>query len=141
MNNMKNTVTNRESEPLKQPAPPSENIIIDKNPYIFKTIYGGSVCAKCNGESEIDDYNFENNNILKSVTIPIGITRIGIHAFFACKSLEHVRILNSVTEIGSNAFANCEKLATVEIYAKKDSIAICPDSFPKHTITNFINDI
>ena len=30
MYNMKNTVANRESEPLKQPTSPSEKIFIDK---------------------------------------------------------------------------------------------------------------
>jgi len=130
----------RNNESLEQPAPSSGSYFYDNNPFRFETVYGGSIFAKYNGEDEIGDYELENNNILKSVTIPIGITRIGVRAFFSCEKLEHIKIPNSVIEIGSNAFTKCKNLTTVDIYAKKDSILIYPDAFPDHTTINFINE-
>jgi len=137
MSNMNMTATNREKEHLEQPASSSGDILIDENPYIFETVYGGSIFAKYNGEDEIGDHDLENNSILKSVTIPVGITRIGIRAFYSCENLERIRIPNSVTEIGSNAFTNCNNLTTVDILAEKDSLLIHPDAFPKQTIISF----
>ena len=140
MSKMTKTIVNREVEHIEQPAPSSEGILIDENSYIFKTVYGGSVFAKYNGEEEIDDHEFENNNILKRVTIPVGITRIGSYAFHSCESLECVRLPSSVIMIGSNAFTNCKNLTTVDILAEIGSILIHPDAFPEHTIINYIEE-
>ena len=130
----------RNNESLEQPTPPPGSYFYDKNPFRFETVYGGSIFAKYNGEDEIGDYELENNNILKSVTIPVGITRIGVRAFFSCENLERIVIPKSVTKIGSNAFTNCNKLTTADIYAEKDSILIYPDAFPEHTTIKFINE-
>jgi len=137
---MNKAATNREKEHLDQPTSSSGDILVDENPYIFETVYGGNIIAKYNGEEEIGDHDLEYNNILKSVILPVGITRIGIRAFFSCENLERVIIPNSVTEIGSNAFAKCNNLTTVDILAEKDSILISPNAFPKQTIINFIKE-
>ena len=53
---------------------------------------------------------FYGNEILKSVTIPEGVTFIGNMAFDNCKNLETVSYPATLTEIGEYAFFGCEKL-------------------------------
>jgi len=56
---------------------------------------------------------FYNCFSLASVTIPNGVTSIGISAFEGCKSLTSIIIPNSVTKIGENAFWDCSDLSSV----------------------------
>lgn len=57
-----------------------------------------------NNVSEIGDSAFENM-IIKNVSIPDGVTRIGRDAFKGCKQLKTIVIPESVTEIAAWAFA------------------------------------
>lgn len=71
------------------------------------------------GLSVIDDYTFMNCAALKKVIIEensdYSIKKIGIKAFFGCKSLTEFNALTSVTEIGESAFYDCSSLTTVEL--------------------------
>lgn len=46
--------------------------------------------------------------------IPEGVTEIGEHAFFACRSLTSVVIPDSVVEIGNCALEECENLTSID---------------------------
>ena len=51
----------------------------------------------------------------KSYTIPKTVTTIGDFAFYRCRKLKTVKILNKVKKIGECAFAICDKLKTIKI--------------------------
>ena len=59
---------------------------------------------------------------LTSVTIPAGVTSIGDSAFFECTSLTSVTIPASVTSIGDNTFFRCTSLTSVTIPSSVTSI-------------------
>lgn len=58
--------------------------------------------------TEIGEYAFENNSVLKSVKIPDGVTVIGEHAFYECSNLADIDVPESVTGIESYAFYGTE---------------------------------
>ncbi|WP_197018883.1 leucine-rich repeat domain-containing protein, partial [Prevotella sp. P6B4] len=60
---------------------------------------------------------FENNQSLKTVSIPIpnGIERIGDYAFRNCKVLENIVLPSNLKTIGKNAFESNNKLKIVDI--------------------------
>ncbi len=60
-----------------------------------------------NNTYEIYEYAFYENNNIKSVTIPNGVTSIGDSAFSSCDSLQSITIGDSVESIGYEAFYNC----------------------------------
>ena len=68
-----------------------------------------------------DDFVIENGVLKKyrgsdtHVTIPDGVTSIGIWAFYGCESLFSVSIPDSVTSIGGGAFEDCSSLTSVSI--------------------------
>ncbi|MBR3929382.1 MAG: leucine-rich repeat domain-containing protein [Clostridia bacterium] len=51
----------------------------------------------------------------ESYSIPQGISAIGDHAFFSCKSLTKIAIPDSVSFIGDYAFASCSSLTEITI--------------------------
>jgi len=63
----------------------------------------------------IDGHAFEENENMTSVTIPNGVTSIGISAFDNCTKLTSVTIPNSVTSIEVAAFRGCDSLASITI--------------------------
>ena len=74
-------------------------------------------------------YNKEQTTVITcpegkagSVTIPTGMTRIGVGAFDHCKNLTCVTIPNSVTRIRDLAFADCSALTSIKIPASVTSI-------------------
>ncbi|MDE7463469.1 MAG: leucine-rich repeat domain-containing protein, partial [Clostridiales bacterium] len=56
--------------------------------------------------SEISYGMFENNTLLKKVTIGNSVSRISSRAFYGCKNLISITIGNGVTSIGNEAFEN-----------------------------------
>ena len=68
------------------------------------------------GLVEIGDYALFNARFLGGITIPEGVTRIGISAFEDCRSMDSVVFAgNNVQEIGAWAFYNCHNLSQITI--------------------------
>ena len=63
--------------------------------------------------TNIDEYAFNNNSDMISITIPNSVTSIGYDAFASCSSLTSITIPNSVTSIGEYAFYVCNSLTSV----------------------------
>ncbi|MDE6736923.1 MAG: leucine-rich repeat domain-containing protein, partial [Treponemataceae bacterium] len=57
---------------------------------------------------------------LTDVTIPEGVTSIGVRAFEGCTSLTSVTIGDDVTEIGEYAFYDCTSLTTINYTGTKE---------------------
>jgi hypothetical protein len=64
---------------------------------------------------KIHKYAFFNNTSLVNVTIPSGVTYIGMSAFEGCTSLESIEIPETVTEIDSAVFMNCTSLEAIQL--------------------------
>ena len=64
--------------------------------------------------TSIGNSAFNNCNFTK-ITIPEGVTSIGIRAFYQCDSLSEITIPSSVTSIGEQAFYDCTNLTKVNI--------------------------
>ena len=56
------------------------------------------------GLENLCDYEFSDNPGLTSISLPYGITSIGVYAFAECSSLDKIDIPDSVTRIGFGAF-------------------------------------
>ena len=68
------------------------------------------------GLVEIGDYALQNARFLGGITIPAGVTRIGISAFEDCRSMDSVVFAGSnVEEIGAWAFYNCHSLRSLTL--------------------------
>ena len=68
------------------------------------------------GLVEIGDYALHNARFLGGITIPAGVTRIGISAFEDCRSMDSVVFAgNNVEEIGDWAFYNCHSLRSLTL--------------------------
>lgn len=52
---------------------------------------------------------------ITSITIPNGVTKIGVYVFNNCRSLESVSIPSSVTTIDQYAFARCDKIVSLTL--------------------------
>ncbi len=64
---------------------------------------------------EIDDEAFSENETLRSVTVPEGVTRIGEKAFYNCTALETITLPDSLTEIDDYAFYGCSSLESIAL--------------------------
>ena len=53
--------------------------------------------------------------LIKTVSLPSGLTGIGNYAFYWCSKLTKITIPGSVTSIGNSAFASCSGLTSVTI--------------------------
>ncbi len=62
---------------------------------------------------------------LKTVVLPVGVTRIGASAFNQCSSLQEITLPESVTEIGDYAFYKCGSLSGITIPAGVGKIGNC----------------
>ena len=63
----------------------------------------------------IYQYAFLECKALINITIPVGVTNIGMGAFQQCESLTNVSIPNTVIVIGGNAFEYCKNLLSVTL--------------------------
>lgn len=61
----------------------------------------------------IGESAFEGNAMIESITIPDGITEIGLYAFYNCSKLQSITIGQSLNKIGDGAFENCTELKTI----------------------------
>lgn len=64
---------------------------------------------------EIASQAFYFNTHLRQITIPEGVTVIGLSAFHGCTNLTQLTLPDSVTEIGHDAFAGCINLSQLII--------------------------
>jgi hypothetical protein len=71
--------------------------------------------AITNGVTRIGKYAFSECISLTSITIPNSVTAIGQWAFEYCRSLTSITIPNSVTTIGNGAFFGCRSLTSITI--------------------------
>ena len=63
----------------------------------------------------IGNYAFQWNRLITSVTIPDGVTSIGLAAFYECDGLTSVTIPDSVTTLTGQTFYGCTALTSVTI--------------------------
>lgn len=61
----------------------------------------------------INDYAFEGNTGITSVSIPETVTHIGEYVFADCTNLKSVTIPEGVTHIGSKVFSRCTSLESI----------------------------
>ncbi|KAK8838651.1 beta-1,3-glucan linked protein [Tritrichomonas musculus] len=66
-----------------------------------------------NSDNKIGDGCFEGCKKLKSVTLPVGLTKINKSLFKNCESLEKIELSDSIISIESNSFENCKKLGSI----------------------------
>ena len=82
------------------------------------------------GTGEMKNYNyysapwFDYKSYIKYVTLPDGLTSIGVGAFEDCWSLISITIPNSVTSIGQMAFFSCSGLTSITIPNGVTSIGV-----------------
>ena len=70
------------------------------------------------GTEEIADYAFADNAMgipLRSISLPLGLKRIGAYAFSGCGSLLSLAVPLTVKEVVPNAFANCVSLERLSL--------------------------
>ncbi len=80
------------------------------------------------GSGAMGDYQpdtspwYEYSKAITAVSLPAGLTNIGMCAFYDCGALESVTIPDSVTSIGESAFLDCSALTSVTIPASVTGI-------------------
>ncbi len=70
----------------------------------------------------IGSYSFKDCSRLTSLTLPAGITSIGISAFANCSGLTSLTLPAGITEIGYSAFCGCSGLTSLNLPAGITSI-------------------
>lgn len=73
--------------------------------------------AKINGTpvTELNPCLFFNNSVIKSLTIPEGVTTIGEECFRQMSALESISLPSTLTSIGDSCFVWCDQLKSISI--------------------------
>ena len=71
---------------------------------------------------EIYSCAFYDNNAIKEVTIPSGVTAIGEYAFSNCGFLSKITLPEGITEISNGVFNECTNLVSINIPSSVTSI-------------------
>ena len=80
------------------------------------------------GEGAMENYRYngapwyQNRDQVKNAIVENGVTTIGSCAFYGCKNMASVTLLESVTTIGSYAFSGCSSLTGITIPESVTSI-------------------
>lgn len=67
------------------------------------------------GTTVVADYALENQQALKTLTLPEGLKTLGSYSLYDCNSLTELYIPASVTQIDTSAFVGCSSLASIEV--------------------------
>lgn len=83
--------------------------------YIDKDLANGDVIDPLEDPLKIKPHYYGQNDNVKKIIIPKGITEIQQYAFAGMDSLEEVVLPSTLTKIGVGAFENCKKLKTINL--------------------------
>ena len=75
---------------------------------------------------------FAENEDIKELIIPDGVTKIEDYAFESCINLTTVTIPTSVTDMGHYSFSRCDKLSVITLPAEQ------VDNIPKENLTTVV---
>lgn len=84
---------------------------------------GGNVSVPY-GIFEICDDAFRWGPVLRYITLPDSVVRIGDYAFSDCRDLVDINIPAKLISIGARAFAGCSNLRCLEIPGSVKSIGV-----------------
>ncbi|MBQ7316011.1 MAG: leucine-rich repeat protein, partial [Clostridia bacterium] len=117
----------------------TEIVIPEESPEGDKvTCIGAAAFNKCStlksvtipvGVTKIDNEAFFGCSALTSINIPEGVTQIRFLAFSGCTALTSVTIPNSMTRIEGSAFIDCESLTTITFQGTKAEWEAIPKDF------------
>ncbi|MBQ8343098.1 MAG: leucine-rich repeat domain-containing protein [Clostridia bacterium] len=83
---------------------------------VIPSVYEGRpVTDIMGGGSNVGNYGFQTNTIIKELVLPSSIIQIGEYAFYGCSNLERMNIPESVTEIPACIFYDCTSLQEIII--------------------------
>lgn len=83
---------------------------------------------------------FQEDSVLRVITLPQGLKEIGNEAFYGCDNIEEITIPDAVSKIGNGVFFNCERLQKFTFGDGTDTVsdemfsncyALSEISFPK----------
>ena len=66
-------------------------------------------------DNQFPDCAFYNCRNLVSISLPEGVTSIGLNAFYGCSSLASISLPEGVTSIGSSVFYGCSSLTSISL--------------------------
>lgn len=74
------------------------------------------------GDLIIASYAFQDCTGLTDVTLPVGVTSLGMYMFSGCSELRNVILPEGLIKIGSNAFQNCVSIERLTIPSTVEEI-------------------
>ena len=84
--------------------------------YVFLGCSGLTSLTIPSGVTSIGIAAFQGCSGLTSLTMPSGVTSIGNYAFYGCRGLTSMTIPSGVTSIGNDAFYGCSGLTSIYVY-------------------------
>ena len=87
--------------------------------HVFYDCSGLTSLTLPSGLTEIGVGAFEACSGLTSITLPSGVTSIGDYAFYACSGLTSITLPSGLTSIGDDAFQYCSGLTSIYVYTEK----------------------
>jgi len=96
--------------------------------YSFNGCYQLTKIELNDGLEEIGDSAL-SSNMMKSITIPSTVKKIGQGAFQSCMNLKEVKLSENLESIGSGAFSYCPKLKKITLSKKLKKIGTGAFSF------------
>ena len=110
-----------DSVEVQEAAEDSNNIVLSGNCGEHVTfVLDSDGVLTISGSGDMSNYSYNQSapwgrSLVKTISIEIGVTSIGNHAFRGCSWLTSLAIPKGVTSIGDYAFDNCNGLTSVTI--------------------------